>query len=413
MALKWLNETPAEAPAAVPAPAPVPAPVLVPEPAAPPPPAPVAAPVEPEVPALTFDNLVGGQQVAPKKSATQTKKEKIESEIGEKVGIKNRSPEETLAIMREGVLVEVIVRRWRGTTRLTLEELGLADEEMKKFAEAHLSLGTKHLIPKEIARELEAAEVTARQSMYAQGLKTSYGRFIPTHRFKVFREAFESAEERFYTHLKLLCDQLEEIKNKIREEFVPLAQRAWGGARAAWTENGSTTAGTYAETEEATPLFVATFVERVAAQVPPAGEIMQSATFEYHLNILHAPDTALAAQFATSDESVNAELQKHMTDRKKEFIDAFLVDMRNGLAEQVKKLVEEIHKTTANKEHVHGKTLGKMLKAIADLRDLNITKDIDVEAALSGLSSYLDIKKSGETKVTTEEVVGALKVAAA
>lgn len=372
-------------------------------------PTPVATPpVAPAAPAPgpTLADLLNTPPSPPKSKADQ-RRAKIEAEIGEQVGMRTRSPEEVLAIMRDGVLVEVVVKRWRGTTRLKANELGITDPKMVAFAEQRLSLGVKHLIPKVLAKDLEAAEVAARQALYAAGLKTSYGRFVPTHRFRAFREIFEQAEERFNAKLAELCDKLDVIKNNIRDEYVPLAQQAWQGERTGW--NG----GSHAIYEVAPPEFVASFVEKVVAQVPSAAEIMQQASFTYHLNILNAPDTTLAAQFASSDQAVNEELTQHLSDRKKEFIDDFLRSIRDGLADSVQKMVEEVHKTTDGKEHIHGKTLGKILKAISDLKDLNITQDMDIEEVLTGLSSYIDTKKNGKEKVSTAEVVEQLKLASA
>ena len=373
---------------------------------APPPSPPVEATPGPKV---TLEDMLNKAPTTPKSKANARKKE-IEEKIGETVGIRTKSPEEILALTRDGVLVEVVVRRWRGTSRLTAEELGLTDDVIKTFAEQHLSLGTKHLIPKELAKDLEAAEVAARQALYSAGFKTTYGRFVTTQRFKAFRSTFEHAEERFNTKIEELCTKLDEIKNGIRDEFVPLAHRAWMGQRVVW--NG----GTLATIEVAPPEFVAQFVEKVVAQIPSASEIKAGASFSYTLNILHAPDTTLAAQFATGDEEINAELTAHLQQKKKDFIDDFLVSMRDGLAEQVQALVAEVHKTTEGKENIHGKTLGKILNAIADLRELNITNDTDIEATLSGLASYIDVKKSSnskDNKTSTKEVMEQLKLASA
>ena len=132
--------------------------------------------------------------------------------------------------------------------------------------------------------------------------------------------------------------------------------------------------------------------------------------FRYELNILQAPDAELAKDFATNDATVNSELQEHLLARKKEFIDDFLFSMRNGLAENVGKLIAEVKETVGESAKVHGKTVQKILRALANLKDLNVTNDTDIERELSGVMSFVEAKSTDKV-VDAQQVLAALQEA--
>ena len=375
---------------------------------------PVPVPAPPVFQPPVFQPPVNLQDVInptpPAGGATGARRQRVEQEIGEKVGILARRPEEVLAVTRDGVLIEVRVSRYRGTARLSLDELGLGTEEMKNFAAKHLDLGRKLLLPKALDKALINAEYQARNAVYANGMQTAYGWFVPTRRVAIFKTSFVAAKAKFEKVLTDLCANLDAIKEEIRKEYTTLAPHAWVSMRAKWTEGNVAPIGTFAEIVEPTPLFVSWFAEAIVAQIPPTASILNDAVFRYELNILQAPDAELAKDFATNDATVNSELQEHLLARKKEFIDDFLFSMRNGLAENVGKLIAEVKETVGESAKVHGKTVQKILRALANLKDLNVTNDTDIERELSGVMSFVEAKSTDKV-VDAQQVLAALQEA--
>ena len=338
---------------------------------------------------------------------------RIAEEIGEDVSVLRRSPTDALAAMKDGVLCNLHIKWWRGGSKLESGDLALnVDSEIAAFAKDALKLGTKRLVPAVLHKELMSSESCARAALYAASIKTSHGKFVPTCRFKEFREIFVEARTQFMLGIESLCAQLPAIRKDIYERFAPLAKRAWLGARARWTENGQFPEGHFTEVAEATDLYTHTFLAGIEAQVPSEEEIRAKVVFEYTLSVLQAPDTDLALEFATSDEEVNAELAKHLIQQKKNYIDDFLVALHQGLIDNVQRFCKDVGATLEKKDLVHGKTLNKVLGTIKSLHEFNLTGNQSIEAQLQRLEEFVELKRGAgkvsalDLKVQIDTIMG-------
>jgi hypothetical protein len=74
-------------------------------------------------------------------SKLSTEREKIAQLLGQDV---NLVEPRWLSLMRQGVVVELHIRRWRAKSRLTLSDLGLPDTDNAEFSDL-LQLGDKFL----------------------------------------------------------------------------------------------------------------------------------------------------------------------------------------------------------------------------------------------------------------------------
>jgi len=90
--------------------------------------------------------------------------------VGGTDSIKTGNPK-WLALMREGIIVKLHVRRWRAKSRLNLTDLGLPSETDDTIGDL-LNLGDKRLLPKDLGSRLEAIESAGRKCLERHGFAT-------------------------------------------------------------------------------------------------------------------------------------------------------------------------------------------------------------------------------------------------
>src|SRR5690606_22329998 len=93
-----------------------------------------------------------------------------------------------LAVMEDGVIVNLHIRRWRAVTRLNMDDLGIPTDqaELSELFE----LGEKKLLPADIVRKLNNIETKARQTILGKyAIKTYWGNFVPVTAFDEWLEA--------------------------------------------------------------------------------------------------------------------------------------------------------------------------------------------------------------------------------
>ena len=111
------------------------------------------------------------------------------------VGIKTGNPK-WLALMREGVVVKLHVRRWRAKSRLDLNDLGLPSEADDLIGDL-LNLGDKRLLPKALASRLEAIESAGRKALERNGYSTFWGTFVPASNFDAWKTENDTHKQRY------------------------------------------------------------------------------------------------------------------------------------------------------------------------------------------------------------------------
>ena len=110
-------------------------------------------------------------------------------------GIKTGNPK-WLALMREGVVVKLHVRRWRAKSRLDLTDLGLPSETDDLIGDL-LNLGDKRLLPKDLGSRLEAIESAGRKALERNGYSTFWGTFVPATNFEAWKAENDTHKQRY------------------------------------------------------------------------------------------------------------------------------------------------------------------------------------------------------------------------
>ena len=389
---------------------------LVAEPAAPEVSAfPVAEALVMEFPQATLDSVL---TPAPAPAyGSDAEHQKLEEEIGETVHQHKRSLQEIAAAATRGIMVRVEVKYWRGRSALTGEDLGLTDPKVKNFAKQYLSNGQKIIVPPELLRALTSAENLMRGDLQEFGFNVGgFGRFIPVTQFTAFRERFLKHKEAFVAAVEAMAVAVDgDAKDRMRVEFRTLANHAWLGSRAQWTEGGTAPAGAFAGSDNPTPRFVEEYVEKVMAKIPPADTIRQDAYAGYRLERLVFPDTSLAVAFSKHPDLQN-DYAGCLAQEKREKIDLFLLAARDAVASQVQALVESINQKVADKGRIQARSVTAVLGAVAELKNLNVLQDKEIDSTLDNLQKRLqrslDDQAVSKSPIDCDAVVHALKEAA-
>ena len=118
-------------------------------------------------------------------AATPTAIERQKNELARILnvdGIKTGNPK-WLALMREGVVVKLHVRRWRAKSRLDLNDLGLPSEADDLIGDL-LNLGDKRLLPKDLASSPRSHRVRRPEGPGTQRLRDLLGHVHPSQQLR-------------------------------------------------------------------------------------------------------------------------------------------------------------------------------------------------------------------------------------
>jgi len=108
-------------------------------------------------------------------SKLQSDREKLAQLLGQDVKLVEPK---WLSLMRQGVIVELHVRRWRAKSRLTLDDLGLPATDAADYSDL-MKLGEKSLLPSKYIKKADNIESQARQLLDSCSYETFWGRFMP------------------------------------------------------------------------------------------------------------------------------------------------------------------------------------------------------------------------------------------
>ena len=145
-------------------------------------------------------------------------------------GIKTGNPK-WLALMREGVVVKLHVRRWRAKSRLDLTDLGLPSETDDLIGDL-LNLGDKRLLPKDLGSRLEAIESAGRKALERNGYSTFWGTFVPATNFEAWKAENDTHKQRYLDARNELRDSYTDIVAQLTDAYRGAARAAFRRAKA-------------------------------------------------------------------------------------------------------------------------------------------------------------------------------------
>ena len=347
-------------------------------------------------------------------------------------GIKTGNPK-WLALMREGVVVKLHVRRWRAKSRLDLTDLGLPSEADDLIGDL-LNLGDKRLLPKDLASRLEAIESAGRKALERNGFATFWGTFIPATNFDAWKAENDAHKQRYLDARNELRDSYTDIVAQLTDAYRGAARAAFRRAKALDPAEGETEFRTSSARsmsrqdllDEA--LFVTTFVRRITAQIPTEQQIYDSFGWEEEYTYIPLPsllaeDAAekdrIQAERATErqreelerddlwrtitirDEAdrarrdalirMNEEVTAEARKKKQQMIDGFLGDLVKQLRATVYEATTDILATMSkNQGKLHPRSVVQLRNLIEQVGQMNFFGDTETDAMIRRVRSIFD-----------------------
>src|SRR5437763_6196312 len=128
--------------------------------------------------------------------------------------------------MREGILVELKIKRWRARKKLTLQELGIYPPsfQVREAYEQLLSLGSKTLLPLEVQRELDSLERSARYHLREYAFETPFGSFVPYTTYPLWKQGNKEYQKRFFEKRDEIIAQYPELVEQLLREYEQIAK---------------------------------------------------------------------------------------------------------------------------------------------------------------------------------------------
>jgi hypothetical protein len=270
-------------------------------------------------------------------------------------------------LTREGVLINVSVRFWRGTKKLKPEDIGLDPGDL---SDRLISLGHKRLLPKEALSGLSLVESRAHALVEANTFPFLNGlaHFLPNTKLADVTERLRDLEREFWQ----ARDQFLSDYNRLREA----ASREWR---------------TLAEKLAPDPDRLVAVIE---ASFPGVGTINRFFGFDTQLFQISAPERLGLDLVALGDQEtlINARREAAEAAGRKirEDTQGFVADCIATLREQTATLCEEMLESIRSCDTgVHQKTLNRLVKFIDQFKAMNFANDVEMEQQLQRVREEL------------------------
>lgn len=320
--------------------------------------------------------------------------------------IKDRGAVDVSVLLREGVIVNLEIGRWRAEERIRPEDIGLEGIDPAQLRK-YLQLGKKTLIPAELQNKLRTIENCARIARLKYSFDSPFGRFVPAGSFEALDEEMKRYETQWFEMCNLLCDHLKAHQKELSEGYQELAKEVYEQMRVRGHRDKDRYARRYAR--------------RVIAAIPTVEEIRASFRFEFQ--VLKVPeitvlDSKIRERILTEEASLeklktirqseervrvmNERVAERMEHKRAETIDKFL----NNLNTQVRQIVYDVAvsaKASLQKNGLLiGKTSAQLKNAIERFRMLNVLNDSNIEEHLKEVESLIK-PIHGTSKAAKEE----------
>lgn len=324
--------------------------------------------------------------------------------------------------LQKGVIIDLQIKRYRGTTSIAFSELGFdteASSELNKFLSSYLKPGQKSLIPPEIEGQLKSIETAARQNLkdcsFDCSTFDSQGRFVPDSAYADFKKANQEFERRFWAIRDEFAHSYQEIVQRVCDDYRILAENLY--------------LQSHPNEKVASEKYVNDFVKNIKSQIPPKNEII--AQFEYNtfmrrispylLNVMKKKNDIdeRAMRIAASTPVKPAEKKKASSKKPEEIHDVIEADLQESMKDQSDAMMQgflheipmQLRQTAfegassviASIDKNNGKLVGRAsIKAhnlVNELKRMDFYGDTDLQAMLSSFEASLQESDDGPRNV--------------
>lgn len=276
-------------------------------------------------------------------------------------------------LTREGVLINVTVRYWRGCKKLRPEDLGLKADAV---SDRLISLGHKRLLPKSATADLALIEGRAHALIdtntfpFLNGL----GHFLPNARLAEITEKLTTLEAEFWL---------------AKEDFVAHYARHRASAMEEWQTAAAKLVPDPAQ-----------MVATIANAFPLALE--KHFGFDTTLFQIAVPEQLTADLITLAEQQQIVVARQHAAHaasaKIRNDVENFVAECVASLREQTATLCEEMLQSISDgkTEGVHQKTLNRLTRFIDQFQQMNFANDVEMAAQLNKVRGELLTRSAAE-----------------
>ncbi len=276
-------------------------------------------------------------------------------------------------LTREGVLLKVSVRYWRGCKKLKAEDLGLKSADV---SDRLISLGHKRLLPKEATASLALVESRAHALVDGNTFPFLNGlaHFLPNPKLAEVTGKLKELESGFWQAKEEFLKQYASLRTSASQEWRTMARKL------------------VADPER--------LLATIEASFPYPDQMDRHYGFSTQLFQITVPERlGLDVVSLASQEQLIAARQQAAQDasaRIRQDVEAFVADCVASLREQTAQLCQEMLASINSCETgVHQKTLNRLVRFIEQFKEMNFANDTVMEAQLEAVRKEL-LSRSAE-----------------
>ncbi len=324
----------------------------------------------------------------------------------------------SLNLLRQGVIAEVRVGRWRGTASLDERDLGIQiSSEAKKTLH---SLGERILMPAEMLRAADAIESRARRLVDPKSnralVATPLGVFIPVTAFPDIQQEFRDCRADYFNLRDHWVRRLPDIREEMLAAYTAAAREAWERLQ---REDAFFTRG-YADEQD----YVRQFLNRTLYAIPSASKISSSFYMELRLFMVPLPtdlDDNAAEQLlemqraalelsqiereewqnrsATQErQRVLDEMTREAMRQQNELLQTLARDFEGTVVRQMNQVAYEaatdLLAAIERNGRPNSRNIVTLKNMVETLKQANFTDNAEIEAMLGQVEAQLDVPAS-------------------
>lgn len=326
-------------------------------------------------------------------------------------------------LMQSGLIVKLHIRRWRGRTALSMEDIGVPINGEQKLYDELLTLGTKLLAPKEIIKELDAIDSGARKCLERFAFQTYWGSFIPASAYEEWKTKDAEYEARYYAIRDRFLSEYDSIMEDLLDKYAEAARLAYQRRHKLQHAGMDFDLSINAEDK-----FVEAFMARITSLIPGKAMIADSFRYERELTFIPLP-SLMAADAAEADRitlgalkdktalqaerdrqtmitRMHAEVIAEAKAQKQALVDGFMRDIVAQLRSLIYDAAMSVAETTARNGSLHPRSVVALQTVVERVRQLNFFGDPDSDKMIAQLQAIVD--QPAETR-DASEIQGALQ----
>ena len=308
-----------------------------------------------------------------------------------------------LGLMQKGLIIQLSIKRWRATARLTPDDLGIKfiDADSLDFSKRYLYLGMQLLLPPEVLKDFVQIEQRGRILLKTMSFDTPWGRFVPESALDEWERQNELIRNDFMSAARMFGDRYNEIVDRVREDYKLFGKDVWARL---YPQNAN----------GATVSFIEHFAQKAVEKIPPREDIVRSFSYNYvcfevpmpsfvQADVARANGLKRADDLAEEDVSIQKETKKRLAkvyiEKKEEFLDGFLESTVEQFRGEIAKLCFAVLESLGKNKKKNGSiTEGqqkKITNMIKKIKQLNFYDDKAISELMGDLEKEVD-KISGE-----------------